>query len=118
MSANKGRVKAETTFKKEGANLVPQARVPNLVREHLGARHGDRLLFVEGSIRAVEEAAMRGSYFVVRLERAVVAAEAEEGAAEEVPLSAGAVAVRESLEEAVRKRLEAKSRYEGGGLRD
>lgn len=54
-----------------------RARVPTPVREALGGGVGDSLVFEEGCDEAVQRAALRGPYFVVRVERAASAAPEE-----------------------------------------
>jgi bifunctional DNA-binding transcriptional regulator/antitoxin component of YhaV-PrlF toxin-antitoxin module len=48
-----------------------RARVPASVRDKLGARPGDILIFEEGTTQTAERAALRGVYFVVRMEPGV-----------------------------------------------
>lgn len=94
------RVYAEATFKREGANQAPLARVPNGVRARFAAQHGDKLIFEEGCEAAVQRAALRGPYFVVRLERAPQPVEAQA-----VAQTGPAAPATESLAEAVRRKL-------------
>lgn len=92
------RVKASTpVYQQDGV----RANVPALVRNHLGARVGDTLVFEEGCEASVQRAALRGRYFVVRAERAPEQAERQPEAME---MQADTPAV-ESFAEAVRRKL-------------
>jgi bifunctional DNA-binding transcriptional regulator/antitoxin component of YhaV-PrlF toxin-antitoxin module len=83
-----------------------RARVPSVVRDKLGARVGDKLVFEEGTTITAERAALRGTYFIVRLEPectavlredAVTAPEQPHGETVDAPYI-------ESLAEAVRRK--------------
>ena len=94
-------IQAEAILKKEGSCAAPVGRVPNIVREDLGGREGDKLIFERGSTWAAERAAARGTYYIVRLERApsaaVTATEQTEAADEETHLEPFATAVERRL---------------------
>lgn len=61
-------IKAEAQFVDDRGGGT-RARVPAVVRDRLGARLGDKIIFEEGCDAAVQRAALRGAYFVIRLER-------------------------------------------------
>ena len=77
------------------------ARVPPTVRDLLGARPGDTLVFQEGCDRSVMLAALRGKYFVVSVERAE---EQSEGAVTAEALVEESLS--ESFIESVERKLE------------
>lgn len=95
-------IKVKSTFVSDGPGNGYRARVPVEVRERLGARVGDELVFEEGCEQAVMRAALLGPYFVVRLERAAPAQVAVSTAASQ-PLESLAEAVRKKQEEAGKK---------------
>src|SRR5947209_20587176 len=61
-----------------------RTEVPRVAIRTLGGRDCDRLIFEEGSLTTVQEASLKGTYFVVRLERAPQA-EAQPVVAEPTP---------------------------------
>ena len=61
-------IKAVSTFVADRTPGRINARVPVAVRQLLGARAGDGLVWEEGCEAAVTRAALKGPYFVVRLE--------------------------------------------------
>lgn len=81
----------------------PRASVPTAIREALEAKSGDKLIFEQGCESAVFRAALKGTYFVVTLERAKkvepVIEEVEVVNAPNEPM------ILESFAETVRKRL-------------
>jgi hypothetical protein len=67
------RIRASVIFirdKRRGQDTI-RARVPSIVKNRFGAHEGDTLVFEEGCAAAVQEAALKGTYFIVRLERAI-----------------------------------------------
>lgn len=94
----KQRVRAEVTFKRGGTKSPCEARLPAAVRDHLGGKVGDKLVFDEGCERAVTEAALKGRYFVVRLERPTLAVSP-------APLEEPKTTRIETLAEAVTRKL-------------
>jgi bifunctional DNA-binding transcriptional regulator/antitoxin component of YhaV-PrlF toxin-antitoxin module len=58
---------AQATFYRDDNSA--RARIPAEVKDYFKARPGDRLIFERGCLSAVELAALKGSYLVVRLER-------------------------------------------------
>jgi bifunctional DNA-binding transcriptional regulator/antitoxin component of YhaV-PrlF toxin-antitoxin module len=82
--------------------------VPAPVRDRLGAKPGDTLVFEEGCERSVMLASLRGTYFVVRVERAEEAKIDVESA---VTVESGVVeddSLPESFIESVKRKLEGK----------
>jgi hypothetical protein len=99
-------IKAEAVLRRDHAPGTTRAAVPFVVREHLGAQVGDRLIFEEGSTWTAEIAAQLGRYFVVRLEKAD-APEGVQSAAEAFrAFGASERTAGKSLEEAVRRKQE------------
>jgi bifunctional DNA-binding transcriptional regulator/antitoxin component of YhaV-PrlF toxin-antitoxin module len=102
----KQRISAEAEFFSDGHAGGFRARVPASVRDKLGARPGDTIIFEEGCEAAVTRAALLGPYFVVRLKRKEQAAETSTAADLTVAQSVTAFGKAfESLEESVRKKL-------------
>jgi bifunctional DNA-binding transcriptional regulator/antitoxin component of YhaV-PrlF toxin-antitoxin module len=78
-----------------------RAMVPAEVRDGLGARPGDKIVFEAGSERAVFLAALKGDYFVVTIER-----RKDEPALHEQQIkSENSSASVESLAETVKRKL-------------
>lgn len=96
------RVCAETSFRgrKDKTNPRLEAGVPAAVRDYLGAREGDVLVFELGNTFVAERAAVRGPYFVVTLRRenTTAAVAAPQSGEEEV-----IAVVVESLEETINR---------------
>jgi hypothetical protein len=69
MSRQRLRVDSRVIADKKTPGAV-RAQVPRAVVSLLAARLGDSLVFEEGSAFVAERAAAKGTYFVVRLERA------------------------------------------------
>lgn len=91
------RVYAEAIVRKDKTEGSKRAGVPGEVNDRLGARVGDKLVFEEGCDGAVTRAALKGRYFVVRLERAhEPSAQAVQsvGVTDDAPLEPFAEAVR------------------------
>lgn len=96
MAIAKRRLKATATLRaRKGGGS--RARVPAAVRDALGAKPGDQVIFEEGSPQAVDLAALKGRYFVVTLNRAEEPAQA--------PIEAPVPAL-EPLDQVVKKRIE------------
>jgi bifunctional DNA-binding transcriptional regulator/antitoxin component of YhaV-PrlF toxin-antitoxin module len=91
------RVTVKTKFISDGRTNggASRARVPAEVRDSLGAKLGDTLLFEEGCEETHARAALRGKYFIVRVAK-VEAIKAEEAVPD---------AQLEPLSEAVRKKV-------------
>lgn len=103
-------MRAVVTYKREGNVNVPLARVPAEVRQLFEAEDGDALVFEEGSAFVAEKASVPGPYVVVTLKRAArIAPEAQQPEAEAAaaPIEAPRI---ESLEEAVRRKLNGEDR--------
>lgn len=99
---SKSRVRAQARYRKKSNGAVV-AEVPTIVRDALGGRADDSLIFEEGCERTVTRASLLGPYFVVRLEPAAV------------PLPAAAeaqAAPPESFSDAVRKKMAGGARGE------
>jgi hypothetical protein len=98
------RVRAEARVRRsESKGSSAYASVPAEVRDCLGAKVGDSLVFEQGSTWAAERAAAQGPYFIVTVKRAP----AEESAAREAV--AAPTAPLPSLAEDVRRRLDGRS---------
>ncbi|HEX8653092.1 MAG TPA: hypothetical protein VF708_19905 [Pyrinomonadaceae bacterium] len=77
------RIRAESTLIADRSGNG-RARVPTKVRDHLGGHVGDHFIFEEGCMKAAEDAALLGAYFIVRLERAEQKPEQEMSAKQDV----------------------------------
>jgi hypothetical protein len=66
----RNRISANTTYSRRTGEATVRAYVPMAITHHLGAREGDKLIFEEGCEDAVWKAALKGEYFIVRIERA------------------------------------------------
>lgn len=66
-SSSPARSRVETILRKERGATI-RARIPALVRQQLGAGEGDRIIFERGCERVVTIAALKGPYFIVRME--------------------------------------------------
>jgi bifunctional DNA-binding transcriptional regulator/antitoxin component of YhaV-PrlF toxin-antitoxin module len=86
--------------KGEGNNRV-EGKIPAAVRDHLGAREGDTLVFELGNTHVADRAAVPGPYFVVTLRRA--APTAAEPSREAQPAPDPRPPLTESLEETIRR---------------
>lgn len=61
------KLSAETIFRNDRGRVA--ALVPAAVRDHLGAKEGDALIFETGCLHNAERAALEG-YVIVKLKRA------------------------------------------------
>jgi bifunctional DNA-binding transcriptional regulator/antitoxin component of YhaV-PrlF toxin-antitoxin module len=100
--ADKIRAESELLADKQGTNGT-RARVPAEVRDRFGARLGDKFIFEEGCEQARVRAALKGTYFIVTVERAATLPEASpvehvEGSAPDAPVESFADVVRKKLQ--------------------
>lgn len=95
-------VRVKKVLKKGSGKTGTKVLLPARVRDGLGARFGDTVVYEEGSVWAAEAAAARGKYFILSVERAPnppAAPAAEAGQPARTPPG-------DSFEEAVRRKLE------------